>query len=131
MGFLLRWLGAFGLLAATFNPTPYNYTAWAQASWSAQMPLVVFLGLILAVGFLIYGLATLHSIGSFGMLLIAALFGSGLWVLLDWGVLSLTNSALNTWLALLALSLILGIGLSWSILRQRLTGQGTVEEIEG
>ena len=65
------------------------------------------------------------------MVLIAAVFGAGLWVLIDWGVLALNNSSLNIWLALLALSLILGLGLSWSILRQRLSGQATVDEVEG
>lgn len=130
MGILLRWLGAFVLLAATYNPTQWNYVAWVQANWATQMPLSVFLGLLLAVGFLIYIVATLRSIGAFGVMLIAAIFGAGLWVLIDWGVLSLTNSALNMWLGLLALSLILGMGLSWSILRQRLSGQATVDEVE-
>jgi hypothetical protein len=65
------------------------------------------------------------------MLLVAALFGSGLWVLFSWGVLSLENSALNTWLGLLALSLILGVGLSWGILQRRLSGQVTVDDDEG
>jgi hypothetical protein len=130
MGILLRWLGAFGLLAATFNPTRWNYVAWVQENWASQTPLAVFLGLLLAVGFLIYGVATLRSIGPFGVILIAAIFGAGLWVLIDWGVLSLTDAALNTWLGLLALSVILGMGLSWSIIRQRLSGQATVDEVE-
>lgn len=34
-------------------------------------------------------------------------------------------------MGILVLSLILGIGLSWSILRQRLSGQASVDEIEG
>ncbi len=130
MGILLRWLGAFILLAATFNPTQWNYVKWAEANGNSQLPLTLFLGLLLLVGFLVYLLATLRSIGAWGMLLIAAVFGSGLWVLLDWGVLSLTNSDLNTWLGLIALSLILGIGLSWSILKQRLSGQATVDDVE-
>ena len=129
MGILLRWLGAFVLLAATFNPTPWNYVSWVQANWSSQMPLTVFLGLLLAVAFMVYILATLRSIGAIGIVIIAAIFGTALWVLTDWGLLSLTNSALNTWLALLALSVILGLGLSWSILRQRLSGQASVDEI--
>ena len=83
---------------------------------------------LLLIGFLIYLLATLRSIGKFGMLLVAALFGSGLWVLYSWGLLSLENSTLNTWLGLLALSLILGVGLSWSILKRRLSGQATVDD---
>jgi Family of unknown function (DUF6524) len=131
MGILLRWLGAFVLLAVTFNPTPYNYVKWVQGNWATQVPLSLFLGLLLGIGFMIYVVATLRSIGAFGVLLIAAVFGAGLWVLIDWGVMSLTNSNLNTWLGLLGLSVILGIGLSWSILRQRLSGQASVDELEG
>ena len=130
MGILLRWLGAFLLLAATFNPTEWSSVKWSMANGNAQLPLTLFLGLLLLVGYLIYVLATLRSIGGFGVILIAAIFTSGLWVLYSWGLLSLQNSALNTWLGLLALSLILGIGLSWSILRQKLSGQATVEEID-
>jgi len=131
MGILLRWLGALVLVIATFNPTRYNYVRWVEAHWATQTPLALFLGLLLAVAMAVYVLATLRSIGAFGVVLIAAIFGSGLWVLIDWGVLSLTNSGLNTWLALLALSVILGVGLSWSIIRQRLSGQSSVDEIEG
>lgn len=131
MGVFLRWLGAFALLSATFNPTNWNFLAWAQAHYTDQMALVVFLGLLLGVGYMIYGVATLRSIGAFGILLVAAIFGAGLWVLYDWGLLSLENSDLNQWLAILALSLILGIGLSWSILRQKLSGQASVDEVEG
>lgn len=68
--------------------------------------------------------------GAFGIVLVAAIFGAGIWVLIDWGVLDLANRGLNVWLGLLALSLILGVGLSWSILRQKLSGQASVDEIE-
>lgn len=131
MGIFLRWLGAFILLAATFNPTEWNYVKWSVANGNTQLPLTLFLGLLLMIGFLIYVLATLRSIGAFGMLLVAALFGSGLWVLYSWGLLSLQNSTVNTWLGLLALSLILGVGLSWGILQRRLSGQVTVDDDDG
>ncbi len=131
MGILLRWLGAFVLLAATFNPTQWNYVRWVEANWGIQTPLAVLLGLVLAVGYIIYVGATFRSLGAFGMLIIAALFGAMIWVLIDWGVLALGNQNLNVWLGIFALSLILGIGLSWSILRQRLSGQASVDEIEG
>lgn len=130
MGIILRWLGAFILLAATFNPTQYNFTRWAQANWETQMPLTLLFGLFLGVGYIIYVGATFRSLGAFGMLVIAALFGAVIWVLIDWGVLSIGNTNLTVWLGILALSLILGIGLSWSILRQRLSGQATVDEVE-
>lgn len=131
MGILLRWLGAFLLLSLTYNPTQWNYITWLRATWPDQMPLAVFLGLLLGVGYMIYGVATLRSIGPFGVILVAAIFGAGLWVLIDWGVLTLANPSLNLWLGILVLSLILGIGLSWSILRQKLSGQASVDEIEG
>ncbi len=130
MGILLRWLGAFLLLAATFNPTQYNFVRWAQTNWQAQMPLTTLLGLLLGVGYIIYVGATFRSLGAFGMLIIGALFAAVIWVLIDWGVLALGNTNLTVWLGIFALSLILGIGLSWSILRQRLSGQATVDEVE-
>lgn len=131
MGFLLRWLGAFVLLAAIFNPTDWNYVRWAQGAWGSQTPMIVFLGLILAVVAMVYLVATMRSIGILGVIIIAAIFAAGLWVLTDWGLIGLQNSALNTWLGILVLSLILGVGMSWSILRQRLSGQQTTDEVDG
>jgi hypothetical protein len=131
MGILLRSLGAFILIAAIFNPTKWNYVTWVRENWDDQMPLAVFFGLILAVAAMVYVVATLRSIGATGVILIAAIFGAGLWVLTDWGILAFGNSSLNVWLGIFALSLILGIGLSWSILRQRLSGQQTTDEVDG
>jgi hypothetical protein len=130
MGFLLRWAGAFALLSASYNPSQLNFFRWAEAHYATQLPLTVLLGLLLAVAFLIYVAATLRSLGPLGMLLVAAVFAALIWVLVDWGVLATGNSALNTWLGILALSLVLGIGLSWSILWQRLSGQATVDEVD-
>lgn len=130
MGFLIRWLAAFALLALTFNPTDLNFVRWARDGWDTQTPLVVLAGLILLTGYIIYLRATFRSIGAFGMGLIAAIFAALVWVLIDLGILGLENRSLNVWLGLLALSLILGIGLSWSIVRRRLTGQTDVDDID-
>jgi hypothetical protein len=130
MGIFLRWLGAFVLLAATYNPTEWNFIRWAESNWSTQMPLTLLLGLLLGVGYLVYVGATLRSIGAFGIVLVAAIVGALVWVLIDYGVLTLQNPQLNLWLGLFALSVVLGIGLSWSIIRQRLSGQATVDEVE-
>lgn len=130
MGILLRWLGAFVLLSATYNPTQINFIRRAEANWQAQMPLTLLLGLLLGVGYLIYVGATLRSIGAFGILLVAAIVGALIWLLIDNGILTLQNPSLNLWLGIFAASLVLGIGLSWSILRQRLSGQATVDEVQ-
>jgi ABC-type Fe3+ transport system permease subunit len=94
------------------------------------MPLVLLLGLLLGVGYLVYIGATLRSIGAFGILLVGAIVGALIWVLIDYSILTLQNPSLNLWLGILALSVVLGIGLSWSIIRQRISGQATVDEVQ-
>jgi hypothetical protein len=130
MGFLLRWLFAFALVAATYNPTSYNFTRWAMANGQEQLSITVLAGLVLLVGYIIYLRATLRSIGAFGMILILALVGALLWVAFDFGLLDLQNRALTVWIGIFALSLVLGIGLSWSIVRRKLSGQADVDDVE-
>ncbi len=130
MGILLRWLFAFVLLAVTFNPTPWNYIRWTRANWGDQTPMAVLLGVVLLIGYIIYLRATLRSIGGLGMALIAALVAALIWVLYDYGILRLDNRDMNTWLGLFALSVVLGIGLSWSIVRRRLSGQADVDDVD-
>ncbi|MFD1159291.1 DUF6524 family protein [Roseovarius aestuarii] len=130
MGFALRWLVAFLLLAATFNPTKWNYVSWARLNFDDQMSITVFLGLLLMVGYIIYLRATLRSIGGFGMGLVLALVAALLWVLFDFGWLSLENQSFNLWLGILALSLVLGVGLSWSHVRRNLSGQADMDDVD-
>ncbi|KNG95150.1 DUF6524 family protein [Pseudaestuariivita atlantica] len=130
MGFLFRWLFAFVLLALTFNPTPWNYVAWSLRSYEASLPLVVLSGLLLLVGYIIYLRATLRSIGLFGMVLVLAVVAAAVWVLFDLSWLRLDNPDVTLWLGIFALSLVLGIGLSWSIVRRALSGQADVDDVE-
>ena len=128
-GFALRWLGAFGLLTLSFNPTPWNYVEWATGA-EARLPLVVLAGLLLFTGYVIYLRATLRSIGVFGMLLVLAIVGALLWVLIDLGWLRLDNGTVNTWLGLIALATVMGIGLSWSHVRRALSGQADIDDVD-
>ena len=130
MGFLMRWLFAFLLLAATFNPTQYNYIDWVRTYGGMNISIAVLLGLLLLIGYIIYLRATLRSIGAFGMALVLAVVGAGLWVLYDFGVLVLDNSSFNVWLGLGALSLVLGVGLSWSHVRRALSGQSDMDDVD-
>ncbi|WP_415920039.1 DUF6524 family protein [Tateyamaria sp. SN6-1] len=130
MGFFLRWVCAFALLSATYNPTPYNYVIWTAQNGAQNLSVAVLLGLLLLVGYIIYLRATLRSIGGFGMALILSIVGAILWVLYDLGLLNIDNRNFNTWLGLLALSFVLGIGLSWSIVRRRLSGQTDVDDVD-
>lgn len=130
MWFVLRWLTAFALLAATYNPTSFNYVKWVMTQGERPVSLMVLAGLLLLIGYIIYLRGTLRSIGGFGMLLVLALVGAVLWVLYDFGVLSLDNTGLNVWLGFLALSLVLGVGLSWSHVRRALSGQADMDDVD-
>ncbi|MFD1508331.1 DUF6524 family protein [Lacimonas salitolerans] len=130
MGFITRWLVAFALLALTYNPTEWNFARWAARAWEDQMPLVVLAGLLLTVGFIIYLRATLRSIGPLGMGLVLAIIAALLWVAYDFGWLSLADPTVNTWIALVALSTVLGVGLNWSHVRRRLSGQADMDDVD-
>lgn len=130
MGFLSRWFFAFVLIGATFNPTPYNFVSWMRAGLGEDLPLTVFFGLLLIIGYVIFLRATLRSIGGFGIILVFSVFAALVWVLWDRELLSLNNSDANVWMGILALSLVLGIGLSWSSVRRMLTGQQDVDDMD-
>lgn len=130
MGYFLRWIFAFLLLAVTFNPTDYNYVRWSMTHYSTELPVTVLMGLILTIGYIIYLRATLRSIGGFGMFLILSVVAALLWVLYDWGVLGLENRSFNTWIGIFSLSCVLGIGLSWSLVRRQLTGQADMDDVD-
>lgn len=130
MGFVLRWFFAFVLVAATWNPTEWNFVRWARTDGAAQLPLTVLLGLLLLVAYIIYLRATLRSIGAFGMALVMAVVAALLWVLWDYGIVDLSNPQLSAWIGIFALSLVLGIGLSWSLVRRKLSGQADVDDVD-
>jgi Family of unknown function (DUF6524) len=128
--FLMRWLAALALVLATYNPTQYNYIYWASENASGRLPLVVLVGLFLLIGYIIYVRATFRSIGPIGVVLVAAVIAALVWVLVDYGIISLEDPGAITWISLVGLSFILGIGLSWSHVRRRLAGQADVDDVD-
>ena len=131
MGFLVRWVFAFLLLAFTFNPTEWNYARWAAENWQNQLPLAVLFGLILLVAYVLFFTAVLRGIGALGVVLILAVFAALIWMLVDFGWIDLRNPTANTWVGLIALSVVLAVGMYWGILWRRLSGQLEVDEDEG
>ena len=125
---LIRWAAALILVFTTYNPTSFNYVRWAMESYSTNLSVVILLGLILFVAYAIFVRATLQSIGKVGIGLVLAVIAVLLWVLYDKGLLDPANGTLMTWIGLIALSFILGLGLSWSIIRRRISGQLDVRE---
>ncbi|MCF6272789.1 MAG: DUF6524 family protein [Rhodobacteraceae bacterium] len=120
---LIRWAAALILVFITYNPTSLNYVRWAIDNTASNLSVVILLGLILFVAYAIFIRATLKSIGKIGIAMILSVIGVLLWVLYDKGLLDPASATAMTWIGLIALSLVLGIGLSWSIIRRRISGQ--------
>jgi hypothetical protein len=76
--------------------------------------------------------ATWRSLGLGGGILIAAIFGALVWLLIaKGGVFQPHGAKAFSYLGLAALSLLLAIGMSWAIVRRKLTGQVEVDTQRG
>lgn len=129
-GVALRIFFATLLVMATYNPTPWSYYDWVIHSFEQFNVLVVLAGVILLIGWTIYIRATLRSLGTFGLILAFAFFGTLLWLVIDWGLVSVENITAVSWILLVIMSFVLGIGMSWSFIRRRMSGQVDVDDGE-
>lgn len=127
--FLLRFAFALALVFLTYNPSGYSWVGWLMSE--AAMVYKVGAGVLLLIGWVIFLRATWNSLGATGTLLAGAFFAVIIWLLIHWGVVSLSSGAAIQWLGLFALSGVLAIGMSWSHVRRRLSGQYDTDEIEG
>ena len=128
--FLLRLVAAMALVFATYNPTQYSWFHWVKNAADRFDPLILFSGVVLLIGWVIYLRATARSLGVFGIMLALAFVATLIWVLVDFGLLSLSNPTFFHYILLFILSLVLATGMSWSHIRRRMTGQLDVDDVE-
>jgi hypothetical protein len=128
-GFGLRLVAALGLVVATYNPAGLSYVHWLSTTFPRMEPLQAVAGLALLGGWAFCGHATWRSLGAFGLLLGAALCAAVVWLITSWGWISLHGASL-AWILVLAIGVLLAVGLSWSIVERRATGQVVVDEGE-
>ena len=129
-GFLARLGASLALVAATFNPTGHSFIHWIAGTFPAVSPIQAIAGLVLLGAWVFFVHATWRALGSFGVLLGTALCAAIIWWLVSIGWLRLTNHNVLSWVILFLLSLILAIGVSFSIVQRRVTGQVAVDEVE-
>jgi hypothetical protein len=130
VGFLLRLGMTAVLVFASFNPSGHSYAHWVARQVTKPTPLLALTGLVLLIGWIVFLRATLRAIGIGGLLLTAAVMACVVWLVVDWGWLDPHSTTSMTWVMLVALSIVLAIGVSWSHLQRRLTGQADVEEVD-
>ena len=113
-GFLARFAFALLVAGATYNPTRYSYYAWAKSTGFEWRPPIVFVGVVLLIGWVICLRLTLRSMGGLGLLLANALLAAFFWLVASWGWLPIENVAAISWIGLFSVATILAVGMSWS-----------------
>ena len=115
------------LVLATYNPTPLSYISWLLGEGDLG-PEHFVAGILLIIGWAILVVATQKSLGRFGFVLVAALVGGFVWWLTDLGLVAVGSVSALTWVSLVCLAIVLAVGLSWSHVWRRLTGQYEVDD---
>lgn len=127
--FALRYLFALLLVFTTYNPSGLSWIHWLNAD--AALAYKVGVGVVLLIGLMIYLRATWNSLGLLGTLLALSFFAVIIWLLIEWGLLRLDSGSLMVWVIEVVLSGVLAVGMSWSHLRRKMSGQYDTDEIEG
>ena len=129
-GIGLRFLFALILVLATYNPEEYSYFHWGIQNISENSALKVFVGIVLLIGWVIYIRATLRSLGPVGLILALGFFGTLIWLLIDYNIVSTDSAKVITYLVLIVASAILATGMSWTHIRRRMSGQLDVDDVD-
>jgi hypothetical protein len=122
LGLLIRLVGALAVVLLTYNPTGYSFYHWVLRDLAHMTAVRALAGALLLVGWVICIRAAFVSLGRIGLVLSALVLGTLVWVLTE-----PDRPALLSWISLISIGVILGIGLSWSLLRARVTGQVEVD----
>ena len=123
MGIFIRILLAVVLVLATWNPSGWSYTDWALRDRETFDAVKAFVGVVLLAGWVFCVRAAWVSLGALGLVLVVLLLGTGVWMLVQFGVVPADDRRMLVWIVLIAIGVALGIGLSWARLRQRATGE--------
>ena len=132
IGFLWRFIAALALVLLTYNPSGQSAYHWISSAIaeSAFGPLHLLLVAALLIGWVIYWIATWRALGTLGVALAGLVLGAIIWLLIDIGLLKLDSVSAITWVFLVGLSIVLAVGVSWSHVWRRLTGQINVEDVD-
>jgi len=132
LSFVWRWVAAIVLVLITFNPSGQSAYHWVVSAIGGSTfgPLHLLLVGVLLAGWAVFWIATWRALDTLGVMLSAIILGAIIWLLVDLGLVATDSVSALTWIALFCLATILAIGVSWSHISRRITGQVNVEDID-
>ena len=131
-GIGLRFLAALALVLLTFNPSGFSAFHWITSAIGASTfgPLHLLLIGVLLAAWAVFWIATWRALDTLGVVLASIVLGAIIWLLIDIGLLSANSVSAATWIGLVFLAAVLTIGVSWSHIWRRITGQVNVEHVD-
>lgn len=128
--FIVRFIFALIVVFASYNPEGVSYYHWISEALPEFSVIKAFIGVILLIGWIILIRATLGSLGLIGILLAGAFFGLAIWLIIDVLGLSTDNIRVISYIVEIMLASVLSIGVSWSHVRRRISGQVDTDELD-
>jgi len=128
-GFLIRWFVALLLVSLTFNPSSYSLFHWIWPLNNEMVPLKALACLIVVIFYVIYLRATFRSMGLLGIFLVVAFCAILVWLFADQGWLDYKNSTIMGWVMIVIIGTVMGIGISWSHWRKKISGQFDTDDV--
>ena len=122
LSYLARWVASIVLVLATYNPFGLSYWDWLVHD-GGYASLKVLAGVALLILHIVATVSTTRSLGVIGIGLLTAFYGAAAWLLVDHGLLDLNDPRMFALTGLLILAAVYGMGLSWSHIRNELSGQ--------
>jgi hypothetical protein len=132
IGFLWRFIAALALVLLTYNPSGKSAYHWVSTAIADSVfgPLHLLLIALLLIGWVVYWIATWRALGTLGVGLAALVLGAIIWLLVDIGLLKIESVSAITWIFLVGFAIVLAVGVSWSHVWRRITGQINVEDVD-
>lgn len=134
LGVVVRVIASLILVFLTWNAEGWSYYHWTiepllrgAGSFSAVKFVA---GTVLIAGWVVFLQATRRSIGLMGALLVAAISGGVIWLLISSGMVTANSGRGIARVVLIALSLVLAVGMSWSHVSRRVTGQADTDVVD-
>jgi hypothetical protein len=133
-GVLVRLLASLVLVFLTWNAEGWSYYHWAiqpLLEGAGNFSAIKFLaGALLIAAWVVFLQATRRSIGLMGAVLVAAIAGGVIWLLISSGLVTANSGRGLARVVLIAISVILAVGMSWSHMSKRLTGQADTDVVD-
>lgn len=129
--FFVRFFFAAIVVFSTYNAEGFSYFHWLKNNLDALNLYMAFVAVVLVIGWAILIRATINSLGMIGLILASAFFGLLAWLIIDGLKLDASSAGAITYLIELMIASVLSVGVSWSHLRRRISGQVDTDEVDG